>query len=44
MTYPYDASGNFSSSVPELTILMLIGSPSLKLIFSVTIDKDVPLT
>ena len=44
MIRPYDASGNFNSSVPELTILIDIGSPSLKLIFSVTIDNDVPLT
>ena len=44
MTRPYDASENFSSSVPELIILMRIGSPSLKFIFSVTIDNEVPLT
>ena len=44
ITKPYDASGNFNSSVPELTILIDIDSPSLKLIFSVTIDNEVPST
>ena len=44
MIRPYDASGNFNSSVPEFTILIEIGSPSLKLIFSVTMDNEVPST
>ena len=30
--------------MPELTILIEIGSPKSKLVFSVTIDNDVPST
>ena len=41
---PYDESGNFNSSVPELTIVIEMGSPNVKLVFSVTIDNEVPST
>ena len=44
ITKPYEVSENFSSSVPELTIVIEIGSPNVKLVFSVTIDNDVPST
>ena len=40
----YDASENFNSSVPELTIVIDIGSPKSKLVFSVTSDNEVPST
>ena len=37
-------SGKVNSSVPELIIFITTSSPSLKLIFSVTIDNYVPST
>lgn len=44
ITNPNDVSENFNSSVPELTIVIEIGSPKSKLVFSVTIDNEVPST